>query len=199
MTTNIVVFRNPKVETDDLSACNNLESWKLFTYALRPWRASDASVVPTTFLHATNISVLLSLLLDAPLSIQIGLVTASFVALGIMVLYSFAETGNFRLARFFVTVGRRPLTPDELLRIVKWAPTPKMREGIREIVAANSVVRIRHMLPLHAEADQTAKRLEKAGRDLEIARARDFVLNSKGKRFPPLRRNMGERPFKPGV
>lgn len=165
--------QNPK--TDDL-AC----SWKLFALLTRPHRLEEAHVTDPIFvLYGLAMSGLFALVvfdLQFLLAIWILAVSAAFLIVAALCLL--AEGGNYKLARWVVTVGRRILKPDELLEIMKWAPTPEMRQKVKEIVAANPVVRIRDLLPLHAVAAETAKRLEKARRDLEMDRARDLIMRS---------------------
>ena len=77
----------------------------------------------------------------------------------------------------FFTVGRRPYAPAELLEIMKKAPTPDMRKKVKDIVAANLIVRLRHMLPLRIEAERMAHQLEEAKRESDDRRAREIIRN----------------------
>jgi hypothetical protein len=69
--------------------------------------------------------------LDAPNLVQLGLVTESFAALAGIFLHAFAELGNPWPMRLFLTVGRRPYSPEELLDILRKAPAADMRDPSR--------------------------------------------------------------------
>lgn len=153
--------------------------WRLFAFATRPWRLGE-DMLPLAIIYAIALFSMIAALSNIASPVGVGILAASLTMFLVALLYALALAGNYRLARWFRTIGRRSLTPDELLEIVKWAPTSEMRDKVREVVAAHPAVRIRNMLALHVEAAQMARRLEAESRDLEIAKARKFILESNG-------------------
>jgi hypothetical protein len=151
------------------------DPWRVFVAALRGRELATLSFGPILAGLTISFVTLFAEAIDAPALIVAGLCAANLAALAFISLYALAEAGNPWLTRVFFTVGRRPYAPEELLEIMKKAPTPDKRKKVQDIVAANRIVRLRHMLPLRIEAERMARQLDEAKRESDDRRVREII------------------------